>query len=100
MKTKKDLATKVFAEYDFSGKVTKKNVVDIIDATFESIIEIMATGEDLDIPHFGKFTKRSLGSRISRNPKTGEKVMAAPKAFPVFKAGAKMKEAVKELVNE
>lgn len=99
MLTKKELMEKVFEEYEFKGKVTKQNVKDIIDATFESIIEIMASGEDLDIYHFGRFTKRTMDARPSRNPKTGEKVMAAAKAFPVFKASQKMKDSVKGLVK-
>lgn len=74
--------------------VTKKDTGAAIDAVVEVIIETVASGEEVSIAGFGKFTVSERAQREGRNPKTGETVVIAASKSPKFKAASAFKTTV------
>ena len=58
-----------------------------VDAFFDEIACSLERGERVELRGFGAFFTRNYGSRIGRNPKTGEKVQVKPKCAPLFRMG-------------
>ncbi len=87
---KADLAAKVA---DQTG-VSKRVATEAVNAVFEGIEEGLASGEDVSVPGFGKFTVVARPARQGRNPQTGE-LIDIPEGLNVrFKPGAPLKRAV------
>jgi integration host factor subunit beta len=75
-----------------STQLTKKHAEIIVNTVFESIVHSLKTGEKIELRGFGSFRIRRRGSRVGRNPKTGDKVEVPPKRIPYFKPGKELKE--------
>lgn len=75
-----------------SAQLTKKHAELIVNTVFESIVQSLKEGEKIELRGFGSFRIRQRGSRIGRNPKTGEKVDVPPKRIPYFKPGKELKD--------
>jgi len=88
---KEDLVELVHAK----TQMTKKEAEDIINGIFDSIAKALKKGEDTAISGFGIFTVKSKAARVGINPKTGEKINIPSMTVPRFKAGKKLKDAVK-----
>ncbi|MGB5162708.1 MAG: integration host factor subunit beta [Thermoanaerobaculia bacterium] len=73
-------------------QLTKKHAELIVNTVFESIVESLKEGEKIELRGFGSFRIRQRGSRIGRNPKTGDRVEVPPKRIPYFKPGKELKE--------
>lgn len=73
-------------------ELTKKHAELIVNTVFESIVHSLQQGEKIELRGFGSFRIRHRGSRIGRNPKTGDKVRVPPKRIPYFKPGKELKE--------
>ena len=67
----------------------------IIDAAIEIIQDQLKAGEKVSLPGFGTFEVKTRAARTSRNPRTGESVNVPEKKVPAFKAGKRLKDAVK-----
>lgn len=48
----------------------------------------------IELRGFGSFSLKLRAARISRNPKTGEKVFVAEKRIPYFKPGIELRDKV------
>ena len=59
-------------------QLTKKHAELIVNTVFESIVESLKEGEKIELRGFGSFRIRQRGSRIGRNPKTGDRVEVPP----------------------
>ena len=92
MANKQDLIAKV-AE---ATELTKKDSGRAVDAVFDAIEEFLANGEKVQLIGFGNFEVRERAPRKGRNPQTGEVVDIAASKTPAFKAGKKLKDAVKK----
>lgn len=75
-----------------SAQLTKKHAELIVNTVFDSIVQSLKEGEKIELRGFGSFRIRQRGSRIGRNPKTGEKVDVPPKRIPYFKPGKELKD--------
>ncbi len=75
-----------------STQLTKKHAELIVNTVFESIVESLQQGEKIELRGFGSFRIRHRGSRVGRNPKTGDRVRVPPKRIPYFKPGKELKE--------
>ena len=86
--------TKAELVEEVSGKtgLPKKQAEIVVNTVFESIVETLKTGEKIELRGFGSFRIRKRGSRVGRNPKTGDKVEVPPKRIPYFKPGKELKE--------
>lgn len=77
---KRDIVVKVARE---SGLI-QKDVSDVLEATFSTILEGLNNGEDIAINGFGKFVVKVRPSRKSTNPKTGESIIVKPRKVVKF----------------
>ena len=73
-------------------RLTKKHAEVIVNTVFESIVDSLKDGDKIELRGFGSFRIRERGSRVGRNPKTGDKVSVPSKKVPYFKPGKQLKE--------
>ncbi len=88
--TKADLVELVADNAD----VARKQADEIVQVVLESIIAALHRDEKVELRGFGSFRIRQRGSRIGRNPKTGDQVKVPPKRIPYFKPGKHLREAL------
>ncbi|UCH12918.1 MAG: integration host factor subunit beta [Candidatus Omnitrophota bacterium] len=89
--TKKEIAIRVADETGIKQIVTKK----VLQKSLDAIIDILASGQNIELRNFGVFKVKSRKARIARNPRTGETVPVPPKKAVVFKPGLVMKQRVR-----
>jgi DNA-binding protein HU-beta len=82
---------------NIAGKsgLTKKDVETVVNGLFDEITNALQDGEKVQFVGFGTFETRERASRSGRNPQTGETIEIAAAVVPAFRAGNKLKEAVK-----
>lgn len=68
----------------------------MLEATLDAIVEEVASGGEVNLPGFGKFTVAHRSARQGRNPATGETIQIAASKSPKFSALGGFKKAVKE----
>jgi DNA-binding protein HU-beta len=88
---KTQLAEQIAARAGVSGAEAGR----VLDATLEAIEEALASGNEVTITGFGKFTVAERAARQGVNPATGEPMAIAASKSPRFSAGSKLKQAVK-----
>jgi DNA-binding protein HU-beta len=88
---KSELAGQVAERAGVSGAEAGR----VLDATLEAIEEALASGAEVNITGFGKFSVADRAARQGVNPATGEPMAIAASRAPRFSAGAKLKQAVK-----
>lgn len=86
--TKAELVEEVARTTD----LTKKHAEIIVNTVFDSIVDSLKAGEKIELRGFGSFRIRRRGSRLGRNPKTGDQVEVPPKKIPYFKPGKELRE--------
>jgi DNA-binding protein HU-beta len=74
----------------------KKEATAAVDAVFETIAGVLASGEKVDIFKFGAFEVRERAARKGRNPQTGEELQIPESKAPAFKPSTALKNAVKQ----
>jgi DNA-binding protein HU-beta len=87
---KTELVTAIAAT---TGESTK-TVAAIVNATFNTIQDTVATGEDVAVIGFGKFERVHRAARTAKNPSTGEDIDVAESQAPKFRPGAGFKDVV------
>lgn len=90
--TKADLVEIVAEE----AEMTKKDVEQLIEIIFESIVDSLNKGEKIELRGFGSFRVRHRNARKGRNPKTGEPVEIPAKRVAYFKPGKDLKDMINE----
>lgn len=90
--TKADLVEIVAREAD----MTKKDVEQLVEIIFESIVSSLNKGEKIELRGFGSFRVRERNSRKGRNPKTGEPVEIPAKRVAYFKPGKDLKDLIND----
>jgi DNA-binding protein HU-beta len=88
---KSQLAERVAERAGVSGAEAGR----MLDATIQAIEEALASGQEVTITGFGKFSVADRAARQGVNPATGERMTIAASKAPRFSAGAKLKDAVK-----
>ena len=88
---RQDLINKIAKE----AEVTKKAANSALNSVIEGVTDALAKGDKVSLVGFGTFMARERGARTGVNPQTGEKIQIPARTVPVFKAGKKLKEAVK-----
>jgi integration host factor subunit beta len=63
-----------------------------VTTIFDEITTALAGGDRVELRGFGAFSVKERGSRVGRNPRTGETVNVAPKNIPYFKTGKQLRE--------
>jgi integration host factor subunit beta len=70
----------------------QRDVERIVSTIFEEITSALSRGDRVELRGFGAFSVKARGSRIGRNPRTGEAVQVAEKFTPYFKTGKKLRD--------
>ena len=65
-----------------------------VEATLAAIEAELATGGEVAITGFGRFSVAARGARQARNPRTGEPIEIPAGRAPRFSAGSQLKRAV------
>ena len=86
--TKRDLILKVS---DSTG-IRQNLVREVVQKTFDVMLQAMLNGEKIEIRNFGIFKTKVRKPRVGRNPKTGQVVQVPERRVVVFKLGQKVKE--------
>ncbi|MCM3213126.1 HU family DNA-binding protein [Niallia taxi] len=79
-----------------SSELSKKDSTRVVDSVMETITKALKNGGKVEILGFGAFSVSERAARKGRNPQTGEEIEIAASKSPSFKAGKKLKDAVKE----
>ena len=74
---------------------SKTAVGAVIDSTLDEITTALKSGDKVTFTGFGTFERRFREARMGRNPQTGAPVPIAAGHSPAFKAGKRLKEAVR-----
>ncbi|WP_334472953.1 HU family DNA-binding protein [Arsenophonus sp. PmNCSU2021_1] len=77
------------------ANLTKKDSEKALNAFIETVTEALKAGDNIQLVGFGSFQVKKRAARESRHPKTGEPLKIAAANVPSFKAGQRLKEAVK-----
>lgn len=76
--------------------LTKKDAEKALAAVVETVKEVVAKEEKVQLIGFGTFEARKRNARTGKNPQTGKAIKIAAATVPAFKAG----KAFKEMVNK
>jgi integration host factor subunit beta len=74
--------------------IPEKDIVDAVNHIIDLMSNTLGRGERIEIRGFGSFCLHYRPPRYAHNPKTGEKVLTAPKYSPYFKPGKELRERV------
>jgi nucleoid DNA-binding protein len=91
--TKKEIVKSISEEIGLTQLKTKE----IVQKTFDAIIETLVTDHRIELRNFGVFEVKKRAARKARNPRTGERVDVAEKWVVTFKPGKEMEERVRQL---
>ena len=72
----------------------KKDCIELVDKLLEIIKSTLASGEDVMISGFGKFSVKNKKERRGRNPATGASLMLAPRKVVKFTCSRKLKDRI------
>ncbi len=91
--TKKEIVKEISEKLGMTQLKTKE----IVQHTFDAIVETLLTEERIELRNFGVFEVKRRKARKARNPRTGERVNVEPKYVVTFKPGKEMEEKVRRL---
>ena len=94
--TKKEIVKTISDKHQLTQLKTKE----IVQTTFEAIIETLVEEHRIELRNFGVFEVKKRAARKARNPRTGERVDVAEKYVVTFKPGKEMEERVLRLEQE
>ncbi|MBD3382972.1 MAG: DNA-binding protein HU [candidate division Zixibacteria bacterium] len=89
--TKEELIGKIAKD----AKVTKVQARRAMDSFFEGVTRSLKKDGRMSFVGFGTFTVTKRKARTGRNPQTGRPIKIAAAKVPKFKAGKKLRAAIK-----
>ena len=87
--TKSELIAKLAEQ---NPHLYQRDVERIVSTIFDEITSALARGDRVELRGFGAFSVKERGSRIGRNPRTGEAVQVESKFIPYFKTGKLLRD--------
>ncbi len=72
----------------------KKSCAEMVEILIEKMKVTLASGEDVMITGFGKFSVKNKRERRGRNPATGEDMILPPRKVVTFKCSGKLRDKV------
>ena len=79
---------------DANPHLYQRDVERIVTTIFDEITTALANGDRIELRGFGAFSVKDRGSRIGRNPRSGEMVNVPAKRIPFFKTGKQLREKI------
>ena len=89
--TKNNLAQALAKKTGLSERLAEES----LDVVLEEITKALSRGEAVILTGFGKFEVKSLKERTGVNPRTGERIKIPLTKAPKFRAGRRLKDAVR-----
>jgi integration host factor subunit beta len=77
---------------DANPHLYQRDIERIVTTIFEEITSALENGNRVELRGFGAFSIKERGSRVGRNPRSGEVVNVAAKRLPYFKTGKQLRE--------
>lgn len=77
--------------YERVGGFSKKEAAEVVEAVFDTMKEVLASGEKIKISGFGNFVVRDKKERIGRNPQTGAPIPISARRVLTFKPSQVLK---------
>lgn len=90
--TKKEIVRQISERANLTQLKTKE----IVQWTFDAIIETLVTEGRIELRNFGVFEVKERKPRKARNPRTGERVDVEAKKVVTFQPGKEMEENVRK----
>lgn len=75
--------------------IAKSQVEACLDAFEDIVTETLKSGGEVTLTGFGNFLAKKRAARTGVNPQTGAKIQVAAVTVPKFRAGKRLKDAVK-----
>lgn len=76
--------------------ITHLQAQDIVQQTFDAIVETLLKGGRIELRNFGVFEVKRRNGRKGYNPRTGDKVDVPPKNVVTFKPGKELADAIRQ----
>ncbi|MFC1815711.1 integration host factor subunit alpha [Thermodesulfobacteriota bacterium] len=86
--------SQIISEISTSTGFTKNKSIDTVETLLEIIKSTLASGEDVLISGFGKFSVKEKSERRGRNPATGEDMMLAQRKVVTFKCSGRLRDKI------
>lgn len=77
--------------YEKVGGFSKKESAEIVETVFDTMKNVLATGEKIKISGFGNFVVRDKKQRVGRNPQTGAPIPISARRVLTFKPSQVLK---------
>jgi DNA-binding protein HU-beta len=77
------------------AKITKVAAGKAMDGVIDGITKALKKGDRIILVGFGTFSVSKRKARTGRNPQTGKSIKIAARKVAKFKAGSKLRKAVK-----
>jgi DNA-binding protein HU-beta len=87
--------TELIKQVAETSELTQKDASRAVDVVFETVMEALKNGDNVQLIGFGNFEVRERAARKGRNPQTGEEIEIQGGKVPAFKPGKALKDAVK-----
>ncbi len=91
--TKKEIVKRISERSGLTQLKTKE----IVQWTFDAIIETLITEKRIELRNFGVFEVKRREARKARNPRTSAEVLVGPKNVVTFQPGKEMEEQVRQM---
>jgi nucleoid DNA-binding protein len=92
----RQLCDKANREKLLKGSLTQLATKEIVQWTFDAIIDTLVEEGRIELRNFGVFEVKQRKPRKARNPRTGERVEVPPKNVVTFQPGKEMEERVRK----
>jgi nucleoid DNA-binding protein len=93
--TKKEIVRQISER----AQLTQLKTKEIVQWTFDAIIETLVTEGRIELRNFGVFEVKQRKPRKARNPRTGDRVDVAAKNVVTFQPGKEMEERVRKFAK-
>lgn len=90
--TKEQLVNKIAKD----AGISKRAATDALKTFFDSVTTSLKKGQKVSFVGFGTFSTAKRKARTGRNPQTGASLKIPAARVPKFKAGKKLRDAVKK----
>jgi DNA-binding protein HU-beta len=90
MTTASDIADKIAAD----NGMTKAQAKSVVDGVFKAMTDAAKSGDEVNVPGFGKFKVKATPAREGRNPANGEKIKIAASKKLTFAPAKALKDAM------
>lgn len=88
--------TELIAAVAEKAGISKKDADAAVNTTLDTIVEMVAAGDKVQLVGFGTFEPRERSAKTGKNPRTGESIEIPASKIPAFKAG----KAFKDILNQ